>query len=115
MKAKIKTLLATLCTASALAFASTGASAQSIDLGRGELPVTVPAGYDANSPAPLIVLLHGYTSSGKMQDSYMGFSKIADDYGFFLAAPETATASLAAMRIASGMPPLPAATSSARP
>lgn len=88
MKAKIKTLLATLCTASALAFASTGASAQSIDLGRGELPVTVPAGYDANSPAPLIVLLHGYTSSGRMQDSYMGFSKIADDYGFFLVAPD---------------------------
>ena len=40
------------------------ASAQTIDAGRGELPVHVPSGYDAAAPAPLIVLLHGYTSSG---------------------------------------------------
>ena len=67
---------------------SASIGAQSIDLGRGELPVTVPAGYDANTPAPLIVLLHGYTSSGAGQDSYMGFSDIADDYGFLLVAPD---------------------------
>lgn len=63
-------------------------SAQSIDLGRGVLPLKVPANYDANTPTPLIVLLHGYTSSGEGQDSYMGFSKLADSYGYLFIAPD---------------------------
>ena len=75
-------------TAAALVLFSTSLLAQAIDLGRGELPVTVPANYDAGTPAPLIVLLHGYTSSGASQDRYMGFSSIADKYGFLLVAPD---------------------------
>ena len=71
-----------------LVFSSTVLSAQSVDLGRGELPLTVPAGYDEDTPAPLILLLHGYTSSGANQDSYMGFSALADQYGFIMAAPD---------------------------
>ncbi|MEQ8409768.1 MAG: PHB depolymerase family esterase [Gammaproteobacteria bacterium] len=63
-------------------------SAQSINLGRGELPVTVPANYDEASPAPLIMLLHGYTSSGMRNDAYMGVSDLADDYGFIFVAPD---------------------------
>lgn len=62
--------------------------AQSIDLGRGELPVTVPDDYSADTPTPLIVLLHGYTSSGAVSDRYMGLSAIADDYDFLLVAPD---------------------------
>ena len=62
--------------------------AQSIDLGRGELPLKVPANYDASTPTPLIVLLHGYTSSGANQDSYMGISKLVDSYGFLFVAPD---------------------------
>ena len=81
---KLQTLLA----AAVLVLFSTSVGAQFIDLGRGELPVTVPANYDAGSPAPLIVLLHGYTSSGAGQDSYMGFSAIADTYGFLLVSPD---------------------------
>ncbi len=61
--------------------------AQSIDLGRGEIPVTVPDDYDENVPAPLIVALHGYTGSGAGTDRYMGLSAIADDYDFLLATP----------------------------
>ena len=71
-----------------LVVASFALNAQSIDLGRGELPITVPAGYSSENPAPLIVLLHGYSSSGAMQDGYMGFSKLADQYGFLLVAPD---------------------------
>lgn len=77
-----------LVSSTLLIFFSASVFAQSIDLGRGELPVTVPAGYDGSTPAPLIVLLHGYTSSGAGQDAYMGFSDIADDYGFLLVAPD---------------------------
>jgi polyhydroxybutyrate depolymerase len=74
--------------AATLVLASFVLNAQSVDLGRGELPVTVPAGYSSENPTPLIVLLHGYTSSGAMQDNYMGFSKLADQYGFLLVAPD---------------------------
>lgn len=62
--------------------------AQSLDLGRGEVPLTVPAGYDEAKPAPLIVLLHGYTSSGRQQNAYMRLSNLADEYGFLFLAPD---------------------------
>ena len=74
--------------ATILVLFSTSVGAQSIDLGRGELPITVPGSYDAGTPAPLVVLLHGYTSSGASQDRYMGFSAIADTYGFLLVSPD---------------------------
>jgi len=64
------------------------ASAQTIDAGRGELQITVPAGYSASDPAPLIVLLHGYGSSGSRQDSYLSVSSLADRYGFLFVAPD---------------------------
>jgi len=64
------------------------ALAQSIDFGRGELPVTVPESYDDSMPTPLIVLLHGYTSSGQGQDTYFRVSDLADDYGFLFVAPD---------------------------
>ncbi|MEX1197870.1 MAG: PHB depolymerase family esterase [Pseudohongiellaceae bacterium] len=71
-----------------LAAASTAAWSQAIDVGRGELPVTVPDDYSGERPAPLIVLLHGYTSNGPRVDGYMGLSDVADEYGFLLVAPE---------------------------
>lgn len=83
MRVLIQLMLMTL-----LAAGSTVAWGQSIDLGRGDLPVTVPDGYSEDEPAPLIVLLHGYTSSGAVVDRYMGLSAIADDYGFLLVAPD---------------------------
>lgn len=64
------------------------AAAESIDAGRGEVPLHVPAKYDKSTPAPLVVLLHGYTSSGKQQESYMKFGELADTYGFLLATPD---------------------------
>ena len=80
---KIRTFIA----ATVLVIFSANLGAQSIDLGRGELPVTVPANYNIGTPTPLIILLHAYTSSGALQDFYMGFSAIADKYGFLLVAP----------------------------
>jgi polyhydroxybutyrate depolymerase len=61
--------------------------AQSIDFGRGEISIKVPANYSSENPAPLIILLHGYGSNGLRQDSYLGFSRVADHYGFLLVAP----------------------------
>ena len=64
------------------------AGAETIDVGRGDVPLSVPAGYSKDSPAPLIVLLHGYTSSGKQQEGYMKFGKIVDEYGFLYLTPD---------------------------
>ena len=68
--------------------ASFAVSAQTIDAGRGELPLTVPATYNAATASPLIILLHGYGSSGAGQDNYMKFSALADQYGFLFVAPD---------------------------
>ena len=63
-------------------------TAQTVDAGRGALPLHVPSSYDPATPAPLIVLLHGYTSSGAGQDTYMQVSALKDAYGFILVAPD---------------------------
>lgn len=59
-----------------------------IDLGRGEVALTVPAGYDPAIPAPLVMLVHGYTGSGAGQNSYLKLGDLADQYGFFFIAPD---------------------------
>ena len=48
----------------------------------------VPSSYSSKSPAPLVVLLHGYGSSGKQQETYMNFSAVAEQRGFILAYPD---------------------------
>lgn len=85
---KAKSLILTLLNLSLLIGLTATANAQSVDLGRGELPLTVPQNYNAETPTPLIVLLHGYTSSGAQQDSYMGFSQLAEKYGYLFIAPD---------------------------
>lgn len=67
---------------------SGAATAQTVDAGRGALPVTVPSSYTADAPAPLIVLLHTYGRTGAVQDEYMGLSGLADAYGFISVAPD---------------------------
>lgn len=64
------------------------AAAQTIDGGRGEIPLTVPEGYDGSRPTPLIVVLHGYTGSGAGIDRAWGISALADQYGFLTVAPD---------------------------
>jgi polyhydroxybutyrate depolymerase len=71
----------------AIFFAHT-ASAQTVDAGRGAIPLYVPPSYSALTPVPLIVLLHGYTSSGAVTEAYMQFSPLADEFGFLLIAPD---------------------------
>jgi len=67
---------------------SVAQSMLTIDAGRGELPLFVPASYDSDAPAPLIVLLHGYGSNGVQQNEYMRISEMVDRYGFILATPD---------------------------
>lgn len=48
----------------------------------------VPAGADGQSPLPLVVLLHGYTSNGAGHAAYFGLDAEADEAGFLLAYPD---------------------------
>ncbi len=59
-------------------------------VGGEERPVTVhvPPGYDPSEPAPLLLLLHGYSASGNVQEIYLGFTEMADKYGFLYAHPD---------------------------
>ena len=58
-----------------------------IDFGRGPVPVHVPASYDPATPTPLIILLHGYTSSGPAVEAWMQLAPLVDEYGFLYVSP----------------------------
>jgi polyhydroxybutyrate depolymerase len=55
----------------------------------GDRPFTlhIPASYDRARPAPLVLLLHGYRSTGSQQESYMRFTAESDKHGFLYAYP----------------------------
>ncbi|MGE5184066.1 MAG: alpha/beta hydrolase family esterase [Acidobacteriota bacterium] len=48
----------------------------------------VPPSYDAAHPAPLVLLLHGFTDSAKIQDAYFRVTEVADREGFLVALPD---------------------------
>ncbi|MDP6581570.1 MAG: PHB depolymerase family esterase [Vicinamibacterales bacterium] len=81
-------MLRTALATTVLLTASAAVHAQTVDAGRGALPVTVPPGYSGDVAAPLIVLLHTYSNTGAGQDQYMGLSALADAYGFIMVAPD---------------------------
>ena len=56
----------------------------------GDRPVTVhvPASYDASRPAPLLILLHGYTGTGQGTDAYFNLAPAADARGYVYAFPD---------------------------
>jgi len=60
----------------------------SVHLGDRRVTVHVPQSYDADRPAPLVLLLHGYSSNGAEQESYLKFTPESDRRGFIYAYPE---------------------------
>jgi polyhydroxybutyrate depolymerase len=56
----------------------------------GDRPTTVfvPPTYDATKPAPLLILLHGYTATGALQDAYLGVKAVAQTHGMIYAHPD---------------------------
>ena len=74
---------ALLCAAVALP-----ASAETVTFAGRPSNLVVPASYVPTTPAPLIVLLHGYSANGAGQDAYMGFSALANEFGFLFINPD---------------------------
>jgi polyhydroxybutyrate depolymerase len=50
--------------------------------------VFVPSGYDAATPAPLVILLHGYGASGDLQELYFKLQPEAEARGFLYVHPD---------------------------
>jgi polyhydroxybutyrate depolymerase len=59
-----------------------------VDAGRGPVTVYLPSSYDPEVPTPLVLLLHGYSSSGQNQEAYMRFLPLSEEYGFLYAHPD---------------------------
>jgi polyhydroxybutyrate depolymerase len=59
----------------------------------GDRPTTlhVPKSYQCGTPAPLVVMLHGYSASGAIEELYLGLTKQADDKGFLYVHPDGTT------------------------
>lgn len=62
-----------------------------LNLGRGPVRIYIPSTYNPETPAPLVILLHGYGSSGAGQESYMRFAPLSEEYGFLYAHPDGTT------------------------
>jgi polyhydroxybutyrate depolymerase len=56
----------------------------------GERPVVVqiPPGYDEARPAPLLIVLHGYTASGTLTEAYLAIGPVAASNGMLYASPD---------------------------
>jgi polyhydroxybutyrate depolymerase len=56
----------------------------------GDRPVEVhvPPGYVSGVPAPLVIMLHGYTASGALEESYLNVTALSDARGFLYAYPD---------------------------
>ncbi len=56
----------------------------------GDRPVTVyvPSGYNQAVPTPLVILLHGYSASGLVQELYFQLEPLAEERGFLYAHPD---------------------------
>ncbi len=52
------------------------------------MTVTVPAAYDATIPAPLLVMLHGYSVDGTVEELFLQLAPLADKNGFLYAHPD---------------------------
>ena len=75
----------------ALAFAACGTS-KPTTADRTDRPagVFVPSSYDGSVSVPLVVLLHGYTASGDMAESYLELQPLAERRGFLYVHPDGA-------------------------
>ena len=77
-----------LCVALALASTSAAQGDIVIDLGRGPITVNVPPSYDPDIPTPLVILLHGYSSSGQETEAYLQLTPVSDAFGFLYLYPD---------------------------
>lgn len=59
-------------------------------LGTAERPASlvIPPAHDGTTPLPALVLLHGYTASGQVQELYFAMTRAVREAGFYLVLPD---------------------------
>ncbi|MFT7130759.1 MAG: polyhydroxybutyrate depolymerase [Gammaproteobacteria bacterium] len=62
--------------------------AETINIGRSDVRMLVPDDYTGDKEVPLVVLLHGYRASGMMQEFYMRFGSLVNEYQFLYLIPD---------------------------
>src|SRR5512135_1253101 len=89
MRTRISLAAASLALAVAAGCGSHGGSSGPRTVFGGNRPVTlqIPPSYDGSTPAPLLILLHGYGVNGAVEENYLGLSALVATNGVFLAAP----------------------------
>jgi polyhydroxybutyrate depolymerase len=70
------------------ALAQARAAAETIIADGRPAALHVPTGYRAGTPAPLVILLHGYSASAAIQEAYFAFTPLSDQYGFLYLMPD---------------------------
>lgn len=65
-----------------------GGSASNVTVMGRTTPVHLPDGYDASKPAPLLVMLHGYSVTAYLEELFLGFTGTTAANGFIYATPE---------------------------
>jgi polyhydroxybutyrate depolymerase len=92
MRATVRLLAVVLLSVASACSSSSPADPPSpdvtLDLDGRPFRLHVPAGYDEATEAPLVVLLHGYTSNGTEADDYFQLTGESDRRGFLYAVPE---------------------------
>jgi polyhydroxybutyrate depolymerase len=92
----MRTLVSTFALALALSACSGGESPALLDKsalparigGEREAPVHLPREMIEGRAYPLVILLHGYSASGGLQDFYLGLSSLVTEYDFVLVIPD---------------------------
>jgi polyhydroxybutyrate depolymerase len=59
-----------------------------VDAGRGDVAVYLPDTYDSEMPLPLIVALHGFTSSSEIIKNHWRLIRLVDEKNFVLCIPD---------------------------
>ena len=56
----------------------------------GDRPTTLqsPASYDGTTAMPLLIILHGYSATGGIQEAYLGANALVDSANVFVLAPD---------------------------
>ena len=58
-----------------------------VDVGRGPVPVHIPSSYVPGAPLPLVMMLHGYGSSGPQTEAYVKLAPLSEQYDFLYTYP----------------------------
>jgi polyhydroxybutyrate depolymerase len=77
----------TLAVAVVLLLSAPDAGQQAVFGGTRPVTLSVPRAY-AGRPTPLLLMLHGYGSSGRHHERYLGLDRLVDERGVLVASPD---------------------------